>query len=99
MILEAVEDEIKLTAVPNGATAQIPQVPNIQEGDIVRLYVGDMFVSEMTVTGNGAFPIAFIVPRQVLLDFVEQDKDFTYTVVRGANVQVSPPAHYRISHS
>jgi hypothetical protein len=99
MILEAVDGEIKLTAVPNGATAHIPQILDIQEGDSVKLYVGDVLASELTVAGDVVFPITFKVSRQVLLDFVEKDVDFTYTVVRGANVQVSPPAHYRISHS
>ncbi|WP_283188230.1 hypothetical protein [Pseudomonas sp. PMCC200344] len=99
MILEAVDDEIKLTAVPNGATAHIPQILDIQEGDIVKLYVGDVLASELTVAGDVVFPIVFIVSRQMLLGFVEQAVDFEYTVVRGANYQISPPARYRISHS
>lgn len=99
MILEAVDGEIKLTAVPNGATAHILQILDIQEGDIVKLYVGDMLASEQTVAGDVFFPIVFVVSRQVLLGFVEQAVDFKYTVVRGTNDQISPPARYRISHS
>jgi len=99
MIMEAVNGEIKLTTVPNGATAHISPAPNIQEGDAVELYVRDVLVSTFAVPRDVVFPIILIVPKQVLLGFVEQDVDFYYALVREGNSQTSPRARYRISHS
>ncbi|MHC8343786.1 hypothetical protein [Pseudomonas sp. RT6P73] len=98
-ILEAVENEIKLKLVPDGATAEIPHIPNIEKGDIVRLFVVDVFVAEQLLIGDEKFPIHLKVSRRMLLNFVERSADFTYRVDREGDVRISPPATYRISDS
>jgi hypothetical protein len=96
VIKEAVGGVIKLTGVPKeGATAFIPEPPNPQPGDSIRVLIEDQIVAE-----PGAEPYKVLVPRSALLDHIGSQKAFTYVIQnRDGNESDSDPVMYDIDHS
>ncbi|MFI8644471.1 hypothetical protein LS633_26485 [Pseudomonas sp. NIBR-H-19] len=103
VIKEAVDGIIKLTDVPEGATARIPPGP-LEEHHDVSFYVqvvldGARIGDRFTGTTPHSETIEIKVSREDLLNHIgPQGAEFTYVLVLGGNLQDAPFTKYEITH-
>jgi len=102
-IEQAVDGVIKLTDVPNGATALIPELlhPDPHPSDQIAISISNMQIGERQPVGeliDGFY--RHNISRQHLLNNLGQNREFYYTIwSRGFNPVRSDIATYSIEHS
>ncbi|WNZ86599.1 hypothetical protein [Pseudomonas sp. P108] len=104
VINEAVDGIIKLTDVPDGATARIPPGPLAEDGPITPFFVqvvldGKLIGERFTGTTPHSETIEIKVSRADLLKNIgPQGAEFAYRVNLGGNPVDAPFTKYEITH-